>query len=78
MNRASELIDDAVSLLRDHGFNPIVSNGGSGHRKIRWADRGRRYMLVVSQSPSDRNTRRASLATLRRILRNNGMQGGAP
>ena len=78
MNRASELIDDAVSLLRDHGFTPTVSNGGSGHRKIRWADRGRRYMLVVSQSPSDRNTRRASLSTLRRILRTNGMQGGAP
>jgi hypothetical protein len=73
MNRASELVHDAVALLRDHGFTPTVSNGGK-HIRVRWFDQGRRYTLVISQSPSDRQARINSRAVLRRILRNNGGQ----
>ena len=28
MNRATELVHDAVTLLQEHGFVPTVSNGG--------------------------------------------------
>jgi hypothetical protein len=71
MTRASELVHDAVTLLRGHGFVPTVSNGGK-HLRVRWFDQGRRYTLVISQSPSDRHARINSLAILRRMLRNNG------
>jgi len=71
MKRAAELVHDAVSLLREHGFAPTVSNGGK-HLKVRWFDRGRRYTLVISQSPSDRQARINSLTTLRRLLRASG------
>jgi hypothetical protein len=71
MNCAAELVHDAIILLQDHGFVPTVSNGGK-HLKVRWFDQGRRYTLVVSQSPSDRHARLNSLATLRRMLRSNG------
>jgi hypothetical protein len=70
MNRASELVRDAVVLLRAHGFLPMVSNGK--HIKVRWFDHGRRYTLIVSQSPSDQHARLNSRAVLRRILRING------
>jgi hypothetical protein len=71
MNRATELVHDAVSLLRDRGFVPTVSNGGK-HVRVRWFDRGRRYTLYIPASPSDRRSRLNSRATLRRILRSNG------
>jgi hypothetical protein len=71
MNRADELVHDAVSLLRDRGFVPTVSNGGK-HVRVRWFDRGRRYTLYIPASPSDRRTRLNSRATLRRMMRNNG------
>jgi hypothetical protein len=71
MNRAGELVRDAVTMLQRHGFDPVISNGGK-HAKVRWFDQGRRYTLVVSQSPSDRHARINSLAILRRMLRNNG------
>ena len=71
MNRASELVHDAVTLLQGHGFLPTVSNG-SKHIRVRWFDRGRRYTLYIPASPSDRRSRLNSRATLRRILRSNG------
>ena len=71
MNRATELVHDAVSLLQEHGFVPTVSNGGK-HVRVRWFDRGRRYTLYIPASPSDQRSRLNSRATLRRILRSNG------
>ena len=70
-SRTNELVGDAVTLLQECGFVPTVSNGGK-HIKVRWFDQGRRFTLVISQSPSDRLARQRSLGTLRRILRNNG------
>jgi hypothetical protein len=71
MNRADELVHDAISLLRDRGFVPTVSNGGR-HLRIRWFDSGRRYTLYIPSTPSDYRARLNSRATLRRMLRNNG------
>jgi hypothetical protein len=78
MNRARELVDDAVRLLRGHGFVPTISNGGK-HVRVRWFDHGRRFTLFISQSPSDRHARTKSRTLLRRLLRANGTpeNGGA-
>ena len=70
MNRVAELVDDAVTLLRDRGFVPIVSDGGK-HVRVRWFDRGRRYTLYVPSTPSDYRSRLNSRAVLRRLLRAN-------
>jgi hypothetical protein len=74
MNRAEELVRDAITLLRRHGFSPTVSNGGK-HLKVRWFDQGRSYTLIIPQSPSDHRARLNSRAMLRRILRANGNRG---
>jgi hypothetical protein len=71
MNRAAELVHDAVVLLKSRGFVPIVSNGGR-HLRIHWFDNGRRYTLYIPSTPSDYRARLNSRATLRRMLRNNG------
>jgi hypothetical protein len=71
MNRASELVRDAVTMLRDRGFTPIVSNGGR-HLRVCWFDGGRRYTLFIPASPGDVRARLNSRAVLRRILRSNG------
>ena len=70
MNRADELVDDAVSLLKSRGFTPVVSNGGR-HVRVRWVDRGRRYTLYVPSTPSDHRARLNSRTVLRRLLRAN-------
>jgi hypothetical protein len=70
VNRADELVHDAVVLLRDHGFVPTVSNGK--HIKVRWFDHGRRYTLFIPASPSDVRSRLNSRGVLKRILRRNG------
>src|SRR5262249_17478541 len=49
MNRATELVHDAVTLLQRHGFVPTVSNGGK-HVRVRWVDQGRRFTLYIRQS----------------------------
>lgn len=68
MNRAEELIADALALLHAHGHTPRISENGGKHVKIRWLDAGRRYTLVISRSPSDIRTRQNSRATLKRLL----------
>jgi hypothetical protein len=75
MNRASELVRDAVALLQDHGFAATVSNGGK-HVRVRWLDQGRRYTLYVPSTPSDHRARLNSRAVLKRILRSNGGRRG--
>jgi hypothetical protein len=78
MTRASELVHDAVALLRDYGFVPTVSTGGK-HVRVRWLDRGRRYTLFIPASPSDVRSRLNSRGVLKRILRANSApaEGGA-
>jgi hypothetical protein len=71
MNRARELVADAVAMLRGHGFAPTVSNGGR-HLRVRWFDQARRFTLIIPATPSDHRARLNSRAVLRRILRSNG------
>jgi hypothetical protein len=71
MNRAAELVADAVNLLEAHGFAPTVSNGGK-HTRVRWWDGSRRFTLFIPSTPSDVRSRLNSRAVLRRILRSNG------
>ena len=71
MNRATELVDDADTLLKSRGFVPTVSNGGR-HVRVRWHDAGRRFTLYIPATPSDHRARLNSRAVLRRILRSNG------
>jgi hypothetical protein len=71
VNRAAELVHDAVTMLRDRGFVPTVSNGGK-HTKVRWFDQGRRFTLYIPATPSDHRARLNSRAVLKRILRNGG------
>jgi hypothetical protein len=72
MKRPSNaLVRDAVEMLAARGFAPTV-NEGSRHPKISWFDdKGRRYLLVISRTPSDHRARVNSLALLRRLLRTN-------
>lgn len=69
MNRAAELVADALALLHAHGHVPSISENGGKHIKIRWADAGRRFTLVIARSPSDYRARQNSRATLKRLLR---------
>ena len=73
MNRATELVDDAVTLLKSRGFVPTVSNGGR-HVRVRWHDQGRRFTLYIPATPSDHRARLNSRAVLKRILRSKGGQ----
>jgi hypothetical protein len=69
MTRGRELVNDAVRLLRRRGFEPHVQANGGKHAKVTWSNGGRRQTLVISRSPSDSRAKAASLATLRRLLR---------
>ena len=67
MKRRNELVREAVAILIAHGHAPAVSNGGK-HIKLTWTSAGRRHVLVVSQSPSDRRARLRSRTILRRLM----------
>lgn len=69
MNRAQELIADALAMLHAHGLTPRIAESSGKHIKIRWLDAGRRHTLVISRSPSDTRARQESRATLKRLLR---------
>jgi hypothetical protein len=63
----NELLTEALSMIRAHGFEPSVVR--NRHWKVSWIDqRGRARLLVISLSPSDYRTRLQSRATLRRLL----------
>jgi len=69
MTRPNPLVLEALDTLKARGFIPVVKNGGK-HIKVSWIDHGRRYLLVVSQSPSSPHAARRSRALLRRLLNN--------
>jgi hypothetical protein len=73
MSRPHPLVIEALDTLKARGFVPVVQNGGK-HFKIRWVDHGRRYLLVISRSPSSFRAERDSRALLRRLLNNGGAQ----
>jgi hypothetical protein len=75
MNRSEELVGNALRLLHERGFVPSIPKNGGKHIKIQWNDRGRRFTLVISRTPSDSRARQQSRATLRRLLRNTNQNG---
>jgi hypothetical protein len=69
MTRPNPLVLEALDTLKARGFVPVVKNGGK-HFKITWVDQGRRFLLVVSRSPSTPYAERRSRALLKRLLNN--------
>jgi hypothetical protein len=67
MSRANPLVLEALDTLKAKGFVPTVKNGGM-HFKITWVDHGRKFLLVVSSSPSTPYAERRSRTLLRRLL----------
>ena len=72
MTRGNGIVRMTLDLLKESGFTPTVRNGGK-HLKIRWHDGNRSFTVVVSRSPSDRHAINNARQTLRRILRNKGV-----
>jgi len=66
--RANGLVRDALSMLEQRGFVPVVGTRGK-HFKIRWVDGNRTFTLIVSRSASDWRAQRQSRAVLQRLLR---------
>jgi hypothetical protein len=65
-----EHVADALALLAMHGIVPVINDKGR-HVKVRWTDGfGRRFTLIIPQTPSDWRSRLNSKATLRRLLSN--------
>jgi hypothetical protein len=69
MTRPNPLVLEALDTLKARGLVPIVKNGGK-HIKIGWVDHGRRFLLVVSRTPSSPYAERRSRTLLRRLLNN--------
>ena len=65
--RRPGIVREAVATVVARGFTPTVRNGGK-HFKVSWIANGRRSVLVISQSPSNRKARVQSRAVLRRLL----------
>jgi hypothetical protein len=68
MSRPNSLVLEALDTLKARGFVPVVKSGR--HFKITWIDHGRRFLLVVSRSPSSPYAERRSRALLKRLLNN--------
>jgi hypothetical protein len=71
MSRPNPLVLEALNTLAARGLIPSVGTRGK-HIKLCWFDHGRRYVLVISRSPSDHRAQLNSRTVLRRLLRNNG------
>jgi hypothetical protein len=61
------LVSEAIDTLKTRGFVPVIKNGGK-HIRITWVDHGRKFLLIVSRSPSSVYAERRSRALLRRLL----------
>jgi|HubBroStandDraft_2_1064218.scaffolds.fasta_scaffold231639_3 hypothetical protein len=60
-------VREAVAALTSAGHAADVDLAG-GHYKISWTAAGRRHLLVLSRSPSDRRAQANSRSLLRRLL----------
>ena len=69
--RLSAPAREAVAVLAAHGHAADVDLDGK-HLKICWVVDGRRHLLVISKSPSDRRAQIGSRVLLRRLLRQEG------
>jgi hypothetical protein len=70
--RPPVLIREAVAALSAHGHSSVDVDLAGGHYKVTWTAAGRRHLLVLARSPSDRRAQANSRATLRRLLREEG------
>jgi hypothetical protein len=68
MSRFPPLVRDALAQLAAHGLTGNVEPGP--HFKVRFVDHhGRKRLLVISKSPSDRGAAKKNRSQLRRLLR---------
>jgi hypothetical protein len=68
MTRFPPLVRDALTELAEHGLAGEVEQGP--HYKVRFRDRhGRKCLLVIARSPSDRRVFKQNRSVLRRLLR---------
>jgi hypothetical protein len=68
-------VREAVAVLDAHGHAADIDLGAGGHVKISWLTNGRKRMLVVGHTPSDRRADKNARAMLRRLLRADGGEG---
>ena len=69
MRRQPPLVKDAVAVLGARGRAVDVDVDGK-HLKLRWvSNAGRRQLLVIARSPSDRRAGKNVQAILKRMLR---------
>jgi hypothetical protein len=66
--RHSPMVREAIVALAQHNHVADVDVAGA-HFKISWVVDGRKHMLVISRSPSNRHAALKSRALLKRILR---------
>jgi hypothetical protein len=67
----NQILRETLATLSAAGFKPKVRHGK--HLKVAWHDAaGRRQVLVISVSPSDRRAVRQNRALLRRLLNQTG------
>jgi hypothetical protein len=65
--RRPPMLREAVAALASAGHSVDVDLT-SGHYKVSWTAAGRRHLLVLSRSPSDRRAKANSRSLLRRLL----------
>jgi hypothetical protein len=70
MSRPNPLVTEAPDTLKARGLVPTIKDNGQKHIKIAWIDHGRKFLLIVSRTPSSRFAQRRSRAVLRRLLNN--------
>jgi hypothetical protein len=70
MSNHNHLVAEALEILRGAGLTDAkVSNGGA-HYKVKFTNaHGKRCLLVVSRSPSNRNAAQNNRSELRRLMR---------
>jgi hypothetical protein len=65
--RHPPVVREAIATLGERGHAADVDLDGT-HFKIRWVADGRKHLLVVSRTPSDRRASANSRTILRRLL----------
>jgi hypothetical protein len=73
--RRNEVLSQAIRMLTEHGFTPVIEQGR--HIKVRWFD-GERRQIVMSRSSSDHRAPLNSRAHLSRIIRNSSTVAERP
>jgi hypothetical protein len=66
--RISPIVDDALAVLAANGLTGVVKEGR--HYKVEFTSLfGRKCLLVIARSPSDRRAIKQSRCQLRRLMR---------